>query len=320
MARTRKRECRPIDGIFLLDKPEGMSSNRAVQEVKRRLQACKAGHTGSLDPLATGLLPVCLGEATKVSQYLLDADKTYRTTLQLGVSTTTFDREGEVTAVRPVAVERAQVEATLADFRGCIRQRPPVYSAIKQGGQPIYKKARAGAEVVVAPREVVVRRLEMVAFAGDRLTLEAQVSKGTYIRSLAHDLGEVLGCGAHVVELRRSGLGRLNLDQAHPLEALSSDARPEVISGLLLPIDQALAGFAAMHLSADNGDRLHRGQPIFVGPAEGGGPVRVYREDQFLGIGDVSPDGWLTARRLRASVPETGFPPEKSVEGGGWRG
>lgn len=311
----RKSDCRPVDGIFLLDKPVGLTSNRALQEVKRRFGACKAGHTGSLDPLASGLLPICLGEATKVSQYLLDADKTYETTLELGVTTTTYDREGEVVAIRPVEVSQERIEAVLAAFRGEIWQRPPAYSAIKQGGQPLYKKARAGQVIEVEPRRVRVDALRLVAFDGRLLTLEVRVSKGTYIRSLAHDIGEALGCGAHVTRLRRTALGDISVGLAHGLEAAGT------AEGLLLPPDAALQALPAIRLAAGAARNLQQGQQVFAGAGVAPGNVRIYGEDGvFLGVGEVSEPGWLAPRRLRATSPAGAFSAEKSVEDGGSRG
>ena len=205
---------RDVHGILLLDKPAGMTSNQALQATKRLLQARKAGHTGSLDPLATGLLPLCFGEATKVSQFLLEADKRYQVVLRLGESTNTYDAEGEVTAVRPVSLDRARLEQALTRFRGGIDQIPPMYSAIKQEGQPLYKLARAGITVDRPPRRVQIHEIRLLDWQDSRLELEVACSKGTYIRSLAHDLGEVLGCGAHVAALRRLGTGGFDIGQA----------------------------------------------------------------------------------------------------------
>lgn len=311
-----KRDCCPVDGIFLLDKPEGMTSNRALQEVKRRFSACKAGHTGSLDPLASGLLPICLGEGTKISQYLLNADKSYLTVVELGASTTTYDREGEVVSVRPIDVNRKRIDAVLEQFRGAILQRPPAYSAIKQGGQPLYKKARAGEAVDVQPRPAWIHELKLVDFDGRRLTLETRVSKGTYIRSLAHDIGEVLGCGAHVIYLRRVALGGIVVDQAHQIAAIGE--RPH---NLLLPVDAALSALPLVRLSAVNAAKLRQGQRIFIGSGTPPGTVRIYAENElFLGVGDLSEQGWVAPKRLRATGPEGPILAEKSVEDGGWRG
>ena len=204
------RQRRPVSGIVLLDKPVGWTSNAALQTVKRLYQAQKAGHTGSLDPLASGLLPLCLGEATKLSGVLLNADKTYRFTCRLGVTTATGDAEGEIIATRPVGpLSREQVEAALRRFTGVIQQTPPMYSAVKRDGQPLYKLARRGIEVERAPREVTVRELRLLRLEGGELECELRCSKGTYVRVLAADLGETLGCGAHVAALRRTGeIGR----------------------------------------------------------------------------------------------------------------
>ena len=201
--RNRRNRGRRVDGILLLDKPQGITSNEALQQVKRAYGAAKAGHTGSLDPLATGMLPICLGEATKFSQYMLDADKVYITTAKLGVRTDTGDAEGEVVSERPVAVGQADIEQALEQFRGEITQLPSMFSAIKVDGQPLYKLAREGKEVDRPSREVSIYRLELLDVRGDEVDLEVHCSKGTYIRTLVEDLGEVLGCGAHVTMLRR---------------------------------------------------------------------------------------------------------------------
>ncbi len=199
-----KRIRRQVHGVLVLDKPRGFSSNAALQKVRWLLNAEKAGHTGSLDPLATGVLPLCFGEATKFSQYLLDADKGYSTVAQLGVTTTTGDAEGEVLERRAVAVDEAALQAALPAFRGQIEQIPPMYSALKRDGQPLYKLARAGEVVEREPRSVTIARLELLALQEDRATLEVACSKGTYVRTLVEDLGALLGCGAHVAELRRT--------------------------------------------------------------------------------------------------------------------
>jgi tRNA pseudouridine55 synthase len=293
----RRRPCRDIDGILLLDKPCGLTSNQALQETKRLLGACKAGHTGSLDPIASGLLPLCFGEATKVSRFLLEADKRYWTAFRLGQSTTTYDAEGEVTRERPVQVTPAQVERALARFRGEIEQVPPAYSAVKRAGQPLYRLARAGVEVAVEARRVLVHEARLLRLEGERLELEISCSKGTYIRSLAHDLGEALGCGAHVTELRRLGLGGFRVEQAVGLEALRAMSEPQRES-LLLGGDQALARFPEITLSANAAYYLRQGQPVVV-RGRPAGLIRVYEEGRaFLGLGEVLDDGRLAPRRL----------------------
>ena len=217
-----KRIRRNVSGIILLDKPLGFTSNAALQKVRWLLNAEKAGHTGSLDPLATGVLPLCFGEATKFSQYLLDSDKGYETLAQLGKTTTTADAEGEVLQERPVTVGQADIEAVLPKFRGQISQIPPMYSALKRDGQPLYKLARAGEVVEREPRSVTIARLELLAFEGDTARLAVDCSKGTYIRTLVEDIGEQLGCGAYVAELRRTQAGPFTLAQTVTLEELEA--------------------------------------------------------------------------------------------------
>jgi len=229
----RRRSCNPVDGILLLDKPLGLTSNQALQTTKRLLNACKAGHTGSLDPIATGLLPLCFGEATKLSQFLLDADKRYRAVFRLGQVTTTYDREGEVVSEAPVTATRKEIEGAIQVFVGTIEQIPPMYSAIKQGGQALYKLARAGVEVERAPRTVTIHEFRLLAKHDPDIEVEIACSKGTYIRTLAHDIGQRLGCGAHVTGLRRLAVGALHVDQAITLEALEGQADAAARASLL---------------------------------------------------------------------------------------
>jgi tRNA pseudouridine55 synthase len=299
MPRPKSRNCLSVDGVLLLDKPAGLTSNHALQAAKRLLQACKAGHTGSLDPIATGLLPLCFGDATRISQFLLDADKRYWAVFRLGISTTTYDVEGDVTATRPVAVAPGAVEAALAAFRGDIVQVPPMYSAIKRGGEPLYKLARAGVVVEREPRPVTVREFRVLGLAGDRLEVEIACTKGTYIRSLAHDLGEVLGCGAHVAELRRLGVGALTVDRAVTLEALEALPDPQARAERLIPMDTALHAVPDIRISALAAHYLRQGQAITARhdvPVEGW--VRIYEDSRFLGLGQVLDDGRVAPRRL----------------------
>jgi tRNA pseudouridine55 synthase len=299
MPRPKSRNCFNVDGVLLLDKPAGMTSNHALQAAKRLLQACKAGHTGSLDPIATGLLPLCFGDATRISQFLLDADKRYWAVFRLGISTTTYDIEGDVTATRRVTVSPGAVEAALAGFRGDIVQVPPMYSAIKRGGEPLYKLARAGVEVEREPRPVTVREFRVLGLAGDRLEVEIACTKGTYVRSLAHDLGEVLGCGAHVAELRRLGVGALTVDRAVTLEALEALPGPQARAGHLIPMDTALHAVPDIRITALAAHYLRQGQAITARhdvPVEGW--VRIYEDTRFLGLGQVLDDGRVAPRRL----------------------
>lgn len=295
----KRRSCLPVHGVLLLDKPAGLTSNQALQAAKRLLNACKAGHTGSLDPIATGLLPLTFGDATRISQFLLEADKRYRTVCRLGVSTTTYDAEGEVTARRPVAVTRGQVERVLARFRGEIEQLPPMYSAIKRGGVPLYKLARAGQEVERTPRRVVVRALELRALEDERLTLDIVCSKGTYIRTLAHDIGEALGCGAHIERLRRLAVGELSVEEAVTLEALEACADAAARAALLRPVDAVLRGLPDVHLTPLAAFYLRQGQAVSARHTHPPGWVRLYEgPDRFLGLGEVLDDGRVAPRRL----------------------
>ena len=298
-----ERARRPVDGVLLLDKPVGWTSNAALQAVKRLYQAKKAGHTGSLDPLASGLLPLCLGEATKLSGLLLNADKSYRFTCRLGVTTTTGDAEGEVIATRPVeALSRERVDAALRQFTGVIQQIPPMYSAVKQNGQPLYKLARKGIEVARAPREVTVRELRLVRQETEELECELRCSKGTYVRTLVADLGEALGCGAHVSALRRTAVEPYDAARMVTLEALRERAEQEGLAGLdqwLLPLDSAVADWPAISVAGDSAFYLRQGQAVLVPRAPTRGWVRLYQgEHRFLGIGEILDDGRVAPRRL----------------------
>lgn len=300
MGRQRRRG-RDVHGVLLLDKPEGLTSNQALQEAKRLLAARKAGHTGSLDPIATGLLPLCFGEATKISQFLLEADKHYRAVLQLGRATDTGDAEGEVIASRPVAADRAAVEEALAAFRGEIEQVPPMHSAIKHQGQPLYKLARQGVTLELAPRRVRVHRLVLEDYdpAGGRLVLDMVCSRGFYVRSLARDLGEVLGCGAHVAALRRLGVGGLAVADAVTFAALEAAGGPAQREGFLIPADRALAFLPEVRLAPDAAYYLCQGQPVRAAGAPAGGWLRLYGETgRFLGVGRVLDDGRVAPKRL----------------------
>lgn len=302
MARIKRRR---VDGIVLLDKPAGMSSNAALQKVRYLLRAQKGGHTGSLDPLATGLLPLCFGEATKVSGFLLDADKRYQTTLQLGVTTTTGDREGEILKTLPFEhISRADVENALTLFRGSIQQIPPMYSALKHRGQRLYELARAGIEVDRPPRAVVIHELTLLDMRpGGLVELDVWCSKGTYIRSLAEDLGSELGVGAHVIELRRTGLGPFDPQQMLTLDrieaALADD--PSALDEQLLPSDSALADWPKVELGADSAHYFLQGQAVFVPHSPDADWLRVYAAGgEFLGIARLQDDGRVAPKRLLA--------------------
>ena len=303
MNAPRKPPRRRLDGVLLLDKALGLSSNHALQAARRLYSAEKAGHTGTLDPLATGLLPLCFGEATKFSGELLNADKRYLATVQLGVTTATADAEGAVLERRPVSVTRPQIEQALAAFVGQIEQVPPMYSALKRNGKPLYEYARAGIEVARAARRVTIHQLHLGdgddGLADGRFDFEVYCSKGTYVRTLAADIGERLGCGAHLAALRRTGIGTLDIAQAHTLamlEALPVESR----DGLLLPPDALLADLAEARLDAADSARLRHGQAVRWS-AEEGVRLRVYDNEQhFIGVCRQVADGWLQPQRLVA--------------------
>lgn len=291
-----------MHGILLLDKPAGVTSNRALQRVKRLFDAQKAGHTGSLDPMATGLLPICLGEATKLSAFLLDADKSYRFTCRLGERTDSGDADGELIERRPLeGIDAAAIERALAPLRGEIEQVPPMHSALKHKGQPLYRYARRGESVERPARRTVIHRLEVVEFDGRDLVLETDCMKGTYVRALADDLGEALGCGAHVVALRRLATGPFTAAEMVTPEAVEAAAAegPAALDALLRPIDAALADWPQLAVSAELADFLRQGQPVQVPRAPTEGLLRLYRRDgTFLGLGRVQGDGRVAPKRL----------------------
>ncbi len=297
----RSRGC-DVDGVVLLDKARGVTSNAALQAAKRVFGARKAGHTGSLDPLATGLLPLCFGEATKVSAFLLDADKEYEVTAKLGVRTSTGDAEGQAVQTRPVSALSAEsTRALLARFTGAIEQIPPMHSAIKQNGQPLYKLAHRGIEVDRAPRSVTIHELRLCRSGLDELDLYVRCSKGTYIRTLVEDIGEALGCGAHVQALRRTRVGPFSLERSYTLDALQSRAQQGAaeLDACLLPIDSALADWPDVTLSDDAAFFLRRGQSVFVPRLSGRGWVRLFNGQLgFMGVGQILDDGRVAPRRL----------------------
>jgi len=299
----KKARGRSVNGILLLDKDIGLTSNAALQKVKRLYQAAKAGHTGSLDPLASGLLPLCLGEATKLSSFLLDADKAYTGVCKLGVKTTTADAEGEVVATRPVpALSEAQLREVLEHYVGDIEQVPPMHSAIKVQGQPLYKLAHQGIVVERQPRSVRIHSLQLTRFDGDEFAFELHCSKGTYVRTLVEDIGEELGCGAHLSALRRTEVGPFSLDHAVTLESLEQIAAEDGLAGLdaqLIPMDQALETWPAVHLSENSAYYVRQGQPVQVARAPSSGWVRLFADnDHFLGVGQILDDGRVAPKRL----------------------
>lgn len=287
---------------MVLDKAAGVGSNAALQAVRRLYEAEKAGHTGSLDPLATGVLPLCLGEATKVSGFLLDADKRYRARLRLGVRTATGDGDGEVIERRePPALSRREVEKALERFRGEIEQVPPMHSAVKRGGVPLYRLARRGEVVERAPRRVTVRALALAALGRDELELDIACSKGTYVRVIADDLGRALGCGAHVAALRRTGAGPFTERDcvgAAALEAEKAAGGLAAIDRRLLPMDRALEGLPEVRLTALGAERIRRGQPVVMRGLPAEGLVRLYEGGRFAGVGGIDDDGRVAPRRL----------------------
>lgn len=302
MNAPRKPPRRRLDGVLLLDKTLGESSNRALQAARRLYDAEKAGHTGTLDPLATGLLPLCFGEATKFSSDLLNADKRYVAVVQLGVTTDTADTEGKVLRRRPVEVDRRAVEKALAAHTGEIDQIPPMYSALKRDGKPLYEYARAGIELERAARRASIHRLDLLDasdLAGGRFVVEVLCSKGTYVRTLAADIGEFLGCGAHLAGLRRTGIGVLDVAAAHSLAQLEALAA-EVRDALLLPPDSLVANLAEARLDAADAVRLRHGQSVRWS-GEAGARLRAYdHEDRFIGVCRQTVDGWLQPQRLVA--------------------
>lgn len=300
MNKPRRAPRRRVDGILLLDKPTGITSNAALQKARWLLNAEKAGHTGTLDPLATGLLPLCFGEATKFAGELLNADKSYRATLRFGVTTDTADAEGQVLLTRPVSIDAVQTRAAMADFRGEIEQVPPMHSALKRDGKPLYEYARQGIELDREARRVCIHRLELVSFSGDEAVIDVDCSKGTYIRTLAADIGEKLGCGAHLTALRRTRIADLDIANATTLadfEAQPPDCRVACLS----PVDTLLANLPLVRLDISGMGRMLHGQGIRQ-EATPGTRYRLYATDgSFIGLGEQSADGWLNPRRLVAT-------------------
>ncbi|WDD97631.1 tRNA pseudouridine(55) synthase TruB [Thalassomonas actiniarum] len=311
---AKRRKGRAINGILLLDKPYEMSSNHALQAAKRVYFANKAGHTGALDPLATGMLPICFGEATKFSQFLLDTDKVYQVTAKLGIRTTTSDADGEIVAEKPVDVSDSQLAPALDSFRGTSKQVPSMYSALKYQGQPLYKYAREGIEVPREARDITVFRLDLLRFEGDEVELEIHCSKGTYIRTIVDDLGELLGCGAHVAELRRVAVGSYPADKMVTLEqvenllarAKEQDISPsELLDPLLLPMHTAVDGIPAVYIDEASASYLRHGNPVQVSGAPVDGLVQVHigdedqgSESEFIGIGQINDDGLVAPKRI----------------------
>jgi tRNA pseudouridine55 synthase len=293
-----KRIKRQVSGVLLLDKPHGITSNAALQQAKHLYQAAKAGHTGNLDPIATGLLPVCLGEATKFSQFLLDANKTYQAVFTLGQTTSTGDAEGEVVSRHPVSVTREQVETVLKGFVGQIEQVPPMHSAIKFQGKALYTYARAGVEIERAARKVTIYSLTLDGFEGDTVRVTVECSKGTYIRVLAEDVGRALGCGAFMQALRRIRIGAFDIGQAVTLPQLGSMSLADR-DGLLLQADCLVEDMPRIVLDADSAYYVRQGQSVWMPKQKAGGLVRLYDEKQtFIGLGQIGDDGKVAPKRL----------------------
>lgn len=296
-----------VDGVLLLDKPTGLTSNAAIQRVKRLFNAAKAGHVGTLDPLASGLLPVCLGEATKFSTDTFSADKSYAADVLLGVTTTTGDTEGEVTSRNVVAVTREQLLAVLARFTGALQQVPPMYSALKRDGKPLYAYARAGQTLERTARSVTIYDLSLLDFSGEHFRINVRCSKGTYIRVLAEDIGAALGCGATLAALRRTSVGAFGLQHAVALAEL--EGLPEgQRTGKLMAVDCLVSGLPAIVLPDDALARILLGQAAQVAPPAGetAGLARLYDQDRrFVGLGELQADGRLQPKRLLALPPAT---------------
>ncbi|HUN00492.1 MAG: tRNA pseudouridine(55) synthase TruB [Halothiobacillus sp. 20-53-49] len=318
---SRRRRGRELNGILLLDKPLGLSSNQALQRVKYLFNAAKAGHTGSLDPEATGMLPLCFGYATRVSGLLLDADKTYQVTGRLGIRTETGDMEGAIVEQLPVpALTADQMDAYIAPFRGLVQQIPPMYSALKVAGKRLYELARAGQTVERQPRAITFYRIDLLAFDGEFFELRVHSSKGAYIRTLIEDIGAAIGCGAVVTQLRRIGVGPWLVElpeQAAPqphepqprmwtLEELTEQVKADEESALnrvILPTDSALASYPVVTLDADSAFHIRHGHPVFVANAPQTGWFCMYGpDDLFLGMGEVLDDGRVAPRRLFAAL------------------
>lgn len=302
MSRQRKKRGRNISGILVLDKPAGLSSNGALQHVKRLFNANKAGHTGNLDVPATGLLPICLGEATKVSAYLLDSDKTYRARCKLGMTTTTADAAGEIVSTNDVPeFSESDLEKAFEKYTGDIEQVPPMYSALKQDGKRLYELAYKGIEVERKARNITVYGIKLIELSQDEFEMEVACSKGTYIRTLAEDIGKELGCGAHILTLRRLEAGPFKESQMVTPEKLQeiADAGLEQLDELLLPMDSALSHLEEVRLAEDVSYYLCQGQAVTVSRLPESGRLRIYDEaGGFIGIGEVSEGGQLSPKRL----------------------
>lgn len=299
---ARKRKGRNIQGVLLLDKPQGMTSNDVLQKVKRIFNAQKAGHTGALDPLATGMLPICFGESTKFSQYLLDSDKRYRVIARLGQRTDTSDADGQIVEERAVNIDEAQIKQALNDFRGDIMQIPTMFSALKYQGRPLYEYARQGITIERDARPITVYENRFIRFENNQLELEIHCSKGTYIRTIIDDLGEVLGCGAHVIYLRRLQVSTYPIDKMLSLSYLQEhSADVEQLAALLMPVDSPVQDYSKISLSIEEGDDILLGRCIEITEDTASSLltnlVRIYQQQRFIGIGEVN-NRVLSPKRL----------------------
>ena len=295
--RSKKKQ---IHGVLLLDKPLDISSNAALQKVKWLYQAKKAGHTGALDPLATGLLPICFGQATKVSEYLLGSHKKYITVVKLGEVTDTRDAEGRVIEKHDIIVSDEEIQSALDQFRGEIMQVPPMYSALKKDGQPLYKMARKGEEIDLPARKMTVFDLQAERLTHDMVRLNVHCSSGFYIRSLAHDFGQALGCGAHVVELRRTHIKSISVDSAHDLHSLIDlEGQPESLAGLLLPVDTLIPDMPKLDISQKQIDSLLCGNPTSADGLKTEQLTRFYSpEGRLFGLGEVRKNGQIKTQKI----------------------
>ena len=292
---------KPIDGLIILDKPMGMTSNRCLQKVKQLFGAQKAGHTGSLDPLATGVLPLCFGEATKISQFLLESDKVYSATIKLGIATDTGDSEGAVISSSAVPhFDLAVIETAVQSFTGTINQVASNYSALKQNGVPLYKLARAGKKIEPKSRMITIHYIKILSWDSPNIEIEVSCSKGTYIRSLAEDIGTKLGTGAHITALRRLKAGPFTLEQSYTIEALQviQSSEGKKLKDCLLLMDLAISDMPLLNLDHEQTLRLRQGQLVQLGQQLDAGPFRVYAEGEFIGLAELRDDGNLAAKRL----------------------
>lgn len=318
MSRRSRRRGRPVDGIILLDKPSGLTSNDALQKVKNIYFAEKAGHTGALDPLATGMLPICFGEATKFSQYLLDSDKRYRVVAKLGERTNTSDSDGEVVEVREVKVSLGNLEQGIASFRGDTMQIPSMFSALKHQGKPLYEYAREGIEIEREARKITVYEITLIRFTGHEVEMEVHCSKGTYIRTIVDDLGQLLGCGAHVIMLRRLAVANYPADKMMTLEQLAelveqaqqNGTEPKaLLDALLLPMDSALGELAEVNLLPELAQLVRLGQAVALDVSARGNllvsetvKLTVGDDKAFIGVGTITEDGKVNPKRLLTAV------------------